>query len=136
MSKKGGRDCFAHFDRDTVSAAMQMLGIRPDMLSGAARRGYFANVMIFDTFDVYSDPVDYFGKAMHIELEHGRAAGAVGANVTDDDALATARIAKSHLFGVEYGETPPYEPFPTYYDFLIWMEGLHAKATELKKNKV
>lgn len=122
------KDSFAHFDRDTVSAAMKMLGIRPDTLSGKSRRHYFANVMDFDTFDTYSDPVEYFGKAMHIELEHGSSASAVGANITGDDALSTARIAKAHLFGVEFGENPPYQPFPTYYDFLIWMEELHKKA--------
>jgi len=128
------KDSFVHFDRDTVVAAMRMLGIRPDTISGQSRRHYFANVMDFNTFDVYSDPVEYFGKAMHIELEHGTAAGSVGANVTSDDALATARIAKAHLYGVEYGENPPYEAFPTYYDFLMWMEDLHKRAISLKKS--
>ncbi|MDR3541656.1 MAG: hypothetical protein P4L69_11930 [Desulfosporosinus sp.] len=106
------------------------------MLSGKARSQDYANVIIFDTFESLADPVAYFGRAMTIELEHGRAAAQVGANVTDDDALATARIAKAHLFGVEYGGETPYEPFPTYYDFLIWMEYVHSKAVELRKNVI
>lgn len=130
------KDCFVHFDKDTVYAAMKMLGIKPDMLSGKSRRYYFANVMDFDTFDTYSDPIEYFGKAMHIELEHGNAAATVGANVTGDDALATARIAKAHLYGVEYGENAPYHPFPTYYDFLMWMEELHKKAVMRRSENV
>lgn len=125
---------FDHFDRETVSAAMHLLGIRPELLSGRSRRNYFANVLDFPTFDTYSDPVAYFGKAMHIELEHGTAAAAVGADVTGDDALATARIAKAHLFGVEYGSKTPYDAFPTYYDFLMWMEDLHSRAVAAKKH--
>ena len=129
-------DPFSHFDRGTVEAAMKMLGISPNSLSGEARKRDYANVMYFSTFDTLSDPVEYFGAAMHVELEHGKAAQVVGANVTNDDALATARIAKAHLFGVEYGQETSYEPFPTYYDFLMWMEYLHSKAVKTRKNDI
>ena len=121
------------FERNTVIMAMQALGVNASMLSGAQRRAYFANVLDFDTFDSLSDPVDYFSRAMHIELEHGSAAATVGANITGDEALATARIAWAHLSGVEHGEIPPFEPFPTYYDHLIWMERLHSDAVRLAR---
>jgi Protein of unknown function (DUF5661) len=134
MTDKGP---FSHFDRGTVEAAMKMLGIPDYMLSGESRRNDYANVMDFETFDTLSDPVEYFGKAMTIELEHGKAATSVGANVTNDDTLATARIAKAHLFGVEYGDQAAgYEPFPTYYDFLMWMELLHATAVKTRKHVI
>lgn len=126
---------FSHFDRDTVEAAMGMLGIERGSLTGRARRAHYANVLDFETFDTLSDPVEYFDKAMTIELEHGKAARSVGANVTNDDALATARIAKAHLSGVEYGK-PDTDPFPSYYDFLIWMEYLHSAAARARKDNI
>jgi hypothetical protein len=132
---------FVYFDRGTVEAAMILLGFsgaRKDALSGKNRRHHFSTVMDFDTFDSYADPVAYFGKAMHIELEHGKAASDVNANVTSDDALATAKIVKAHLCGVEfedYMSGEKYVPFSTYYDGLMWLEELHKKAYRNKMDK-
>lgn len=117
------------FDRNTVAALMVELDVDVESISGHKRSTYPARVLDdFDTFDTLFDPVDYFGAAMKIELEHG-SAGGNGTNVTRDDALATAKIVAAHLSGVEYGKTrEQYLPFPLYYDWLIWVERLHELA--------
>ena len=54
--------------------------------------------------------VNQFRRGMEVELEHGRRNPAT--NVTDDDPLATAKIALAHL-----------RELPDYYDRLAVMEG-------------
>jgi len=116
------------FDRETVVWVMSRLGINGESISGHKRSTYPARVLDFETFNTLFDPVDYFAKAMAIELEHG-SAGGERTNVTRDDTLATAKIVAAHLSGVEHGKTPDqYIPFPLYYDWLIWVERLHEMA--------
>lgn len=124
---------YSHFDRSTVESVMVRLKVPRETLSGLKRSKYPARILDFETFETLSDPVDYFATAMNVELEHGSAAGVVGANVTGDDALTTGKIVVAHLLGVESGDTPPYKPFPTYYDFLLWMEKLHSTFLDIHR---
>ena len=112
---------------------MLFLGIDKSDLSGPARSaGYFLD---FDTFRTLEDGEEYFARAMQVELEHGRAAGTVGADVTRDDPVLTAQIVKAHLWGVEAGKpSSSRKPtFPAYYDFLLWMEKCHERWLEARQ---
>jgi Protein of unknown function (DUF5661) len=53
--------------------------------------------------------VDQFRRGMNVELEHG--VHDLGTNVTDDDPVTTAKIARAHL-----------NEFPDYYTRLAQME--------------
>lgn len=119
------------FSRPDVVDAMDAIGVEPSHFTGDSRKEHPASVMNFETFYTLSNPIDYFAKAMQIELEHGTAAGDVGADITQNDLYKTAMIAKAHLYGVEYGEKPPYDMFPAYYDYLMWIE--YIKSQALKK---
>ena len=133
LGQSPAKDPFRRFNRNSVAILMGELNISGEELTGVSRRTYPANVVDFDTFDTLDDPVAYFAEAMTIELEHGKVAALVGGNVTNDDPKLTAGIAAAHLAGVEYDEGPPHTPFPTYYDWLIWMEGLHSAAVKIKQ---
>lgn len=122
------KDHFRRFDRKTVEEVMKAVGVTPQFLSRETRFGCPAKVMDFPTFDTIPDGVSYFAEAMNTELEHGKAGNEEQTNVTDDIPLATAMIAAAHVKGVEYEGHRPYKPFPTYYDFLWWMEGVHEMA--------
>lgn len=121
------------FDRNQVAGLMLALGVDAEAISGHMRSTYPARVLDFDTFETLADPVDYFMEAMRLELEHGTAGGPA-TNVSNDDVAITARIAAAHLMGVEHGEDPAdFRPFPTYYDWLLWVERLHSDALDLAK---
>lgn len=126
------------FKRGQVSKIVEGMGLDVAALEGSARaEGYFID---FETFVTVRDPLDYFAKAMETELEHGRAAAAVGANVTDDDPMQTAQIVLSHLCGIEFGRENPRSvkmcpKFPQYYDFLWWMERTHESWTKQRLHK-
>jgi DNA-directed RNA polymerase alpha subunit len=60
-------------------------------------------------WDVSSFGVEQFRMGMDVELEHGTADP--GTNVTDDDIIMTAKIARAHL-----------NEFPDYYTRLAKME--------------
>jgi hypothetical protein len=120
---------FRKFDKDVVITNMNALNMIPEQFSGVRRKLYPAKVMDFETFDSLSDPVEYFAEAMNTELEHGIAGDALHTNVTNDVPLATAMIVAAHLNGVEFEKTK-FTTFPTYYDFLWWMEGIHEAAVE------
>ena len=124
---------FRNFDRATVISIMQSMDYLP-LLAGAWRKTDPGKVMDFDTFDTLVDPVEYFAEAMNTELEHGPRANSA-TDVTGGDALKTAKIAAAHLSGFEYGVQNP-EPFPTYYDFLWWMESLHSAALAKHASRV
>lgn len=128
------KDPFRVFSREQVRAIMSKLHVNAEAIAGPIRRkDYFLQ---FDTFDTLSDGVSYFAEAMTIELEHGKTAAVVGANVTDDDPEKSAMIAISHLCGIEYGEK--YEEsyqFAPYYDFLMWMEGINSAWKKKLKTK-
>ena len=100
-------------------------------ITGHNRLNYNGRTVIFDTFSTLSDPIDYFAEAMNTELEHGKAGNDVLTNITDDDALATAKIVTAHILGVERSSDSTIH-FPDYYDWLWWMEGLHSKAVNRK----
>ena len=109
------------FLRDDIIAVMDLLKISPATLTGAKRKAHRGNFLPSETlltFKSLSDRIDYFAAAMKIELEHGRAAGKINADVTADNIIDTARIAKAHIYGIEYGSSKS-EPFPSYYDYLI-----------------
>lgn len=124
------KDHFRRFDRKTVEEIMKAVDVSPETLSGEARFNHPAKIMDFPTFDIIPDGVEYFAEAMNTELEHGKAGTKEQTNVTDDIPLATAMIAAAHIKGVEYEGRQPYRPFPTYYDFLWWMEGVHDMALD------
>lgn len=118
--KYWNKNPYRHFDKYLVESCMRKLKINPKLLSGESRQK--RPIAPYYTFHALSDGTDYFAEAMTIELEHGRAAAAIGANVTNDDPMTSAMIAWAHIAGVEYGAKPPFKPFIQYYDALIWME--------------
>jgi hypothetical protein len=124
------KDPFRRFSREAVEGIMKRVDVTPQFLSRKTRVGCPAKVMDFPTFDSIPDGVAYFAEAINTELEHGTAGETELTNITDDALLSTAKIAAAHVKGVEYGRSPPFLPFPTYYDFLWWMEGLHEMAWE------
>lgn len=98
---------------------IKRMGLHPSTLTGSARKRH--SRFHLKTMDTIPDPVDYFKKALAIELEHGTAN--MRTNVTDDDLDATAKIVTAHLYGVEHGERPlKWKWFPAYYDSLIYSE--------------
>lgn len=102
--------------RTQLLTLMRSVGLHRGMLSGDYRK-YHSNVY-YKTMDSLSDPVDYFRKALLIELEHGKLNSST--NVTNDSLRATAKIVAAHLFGVEYDERPTKWKFRSfYYDVLI-----------------
>ena len=107
------------FDRATVCKMMRRMSLVPSWLEGENRARHSS--IRFETMDTLRSPVDYFSKAMEIELEHGSINP--DTNVTKDTALSTAKIVKAHLMGVEADEQRSnWRPFPAYYDSLIFME--------------
>jgi hypothetical protein len=114
---------------------MQKVDISEQFCSRETRANCPAKIMDFPTFDTLPGGIEYFGNALAIEAEHGRAGINLQTNLTNDDPLATAMIVAAHLKGVEFDEPPPFKPFSTYYDFLIWIETLHSMAWQLYEDK-
>lgn len=109
----------SYFDRARVRRLMRKFGLTGPWLHGDNRARQ--STVRFETMRTLRSPVDYFSKAMDIELEHGSVNPAT--DVTHDSALHTARIAAAHLLGVEADEPPEkWRPFAAYYDALIHME--------------
>jgi hypothetical protein len=129
------KDPFRHFGRESVALLMDRMGVGAEAISGPKRREDGGGILEFTTFDTLADPVEYFAEAMNIELEHGRAGASMGTNVTDDSPQATAQIVLAHIGGVEGDESPPFEPFPQYYDGLMFMEAMHRAAKKLQRPK-
>jgi hypothetical protein len=105
--------------RSLLIRLMADMGLKRATLSGDNRARHSTRKL--QTMQTLFDPVEYFRKAMSIELEHG------GVNrltdVTHDDLRQTAKIVAAHIFGVEHGERPGnWRFFPSYYDELIRME--------------
>lgn len=116
-----------HASRSTLLRLMRGIGIRKGMLNGRYRASKSSR-QLETMFNALSDPVEYFRKAMSIELEHGSANQ--NTNITHDGMKATSKIVAAHIFGVEHGERPMnWRPFPAYYDFLIEMEKKGPRVT-------
>jgi hypothetical protein len=107
--------------RNRLVELMRAVGVRRAHLTGAHRARTSTRVFATMTGRPLSDPIEYFRKALAIELEHGTINPRT--NVTGDDPRRTAKIVAAHLLGVEHGERPAeWRPFPAYYDWLIDME--------------
>lgn len=119
------------FPRSVVEDCIKKLNVPVNKLTGDYRSHYPASTVHFTTFETVSDPVQYFERAMETELEHGKAGKTT--DVTNDDPLATAKIAAAHILGVEHGQRD-FILFVDYYDWLWFMEGLHDKAYEMFMN--
>jgi hypothetical protein len=105
---------------------MKIVGINPNLLSGANRTKH--STRFLSTMRTLADPVEYFRKAMSIELEHGSVNPST--DVTHDDLRQTAKIVAAHIFGVEHGERPgKWLFYPSYYDELIALESRAPKIS-------
>ena len=105
--------------RSTLVRLMRGVGLSRTLLEGKNRARHSTRVL--PTMRTLSDPVEYFRKAMNIELEHGAVNRST--DVTHDDPHQTAKIVAAHIFGVEHGERPgTWRFFPGYYDFLMGIE--------------
>lgn len=106
--------------RSGLKRLMRSVGLHPSMLTGDHRRATSSRALPTMRGRL-SDPIEYFRKALNIELEHGSVNE--GTDVTGNDEVATARIVAAHLLGVEHDADPSeWKPFPSYYDHLIYME--------------
>lgn len=95
---------------------MHKVGLRSVYLSGPYRQRFSAKK--YSTMRTLSNPIEYFRKAMSIELEHGSINP--GTDVTHNSLSKTAKIVAAHIYGVEHGKSPKgWRFFPGYYDMLI-----------------
>lgn len=106
--------------RSRLLMLMRTVGLTSSMLRGANRSARSSRK--FPTMKgKLADPVEYFRKALSIELEHGSINP--GTDVTGNDLRDTAKIVAAHIFGVESDERPTkWRLFPAYYDHLMHME--------------
>jgi hypothetical protein len=102
--------------RGDAARLLGRFGIDPALLTGAARRRSYKHSL--PTMSSTPDPFKYFEMAMRVELEHGVLNPLT--NVTNNEMLATAKIAAAHLLGVEHGQTPrEWKMNSAYYDVLV-----------------
>jgi hypothetical protein len=105
----------------SIKLLLKELDINPSDYWGWKRKKRSRHVL--ETMDSLNDPMMYLKKAFITELEHGRVGSKYGTNVTNDDVIATWKIVKAHLMGVEYDEDErDWKRFISYYDYLWWME--------------
>jgi hypothetical protein len=99
--------------RSTLVRLMRGVGLSRTLLEGRNRARHSTRVL--PTMRTLADPVEYFRKAMSIELEHGAVNRST--DVTHDDLRQTSKIVAAHVFGVEHGERPGnWRFYPSYYD--------------------
>ena len=105
---------------DYILDMMRRFGLHGSKLSGAQRaRSSSRNMPTMS--GRLADPIEYFRRAMSIEMEDGSANPAT--NVTRDGLSSTSKIVAAHILGVEHGKPKKdWVYFPAYYDWLIWME--------------
>lgn len=105
---------------------MKGVGLTPSLVSGESRARH--STRFFATMRTLADPVDYFRKALSIELEHGAVNSST--DVTHNDLKQTAKIVAAHIFGVEHGERPgSWRFYPHYYDALTALEKRASRVT-------
>lgn len=105
---------------------MKGVGLSRSILSGETRARH--STRFYATMRTLADPVEYFRKALSIELEHGSVNP--GTDVTHNDLKLTARIVAAHIFGVEHDQRPGnWRFYPHYYDGLIRHETRASRVT-------